>query len=110
MAQNFRQIFGNKIKKLRELHNLSQPDLQKICGYASNGMISLIENGERGMDIEKVTLVAKYFHIPISILMSNNDYDIQDLRLILKLSSILKNPNKRDNAEKIKMIEELLGQ
>ncbi len=44
-----RKIMGKKIKILREMNNVTQMQLAQILVYTRTGIISLVENGIKGM-------------------------------------------------------------
>ncbi len=63
------KIIGTRIKKYREAHNMSQQALAKKLGYQTDTAVSLIENGDRKLSIEKLMIIADEFSIPLDELL-----------------------------------------
>lgn len=61
--KTIREIFGERLRHLREQRGLSQLDLAYELGYDSTGMVSLVETGQRGMDIEKIVKATQFFDV-----------------------------------------------
>ena len=57
--------FGNNIKKIRESKGLTQSFVANKLGYRSPSMLSEIESGKKGLDAEKVPLLAKILGVSI---------------------------------------------
>lgn len=50
----YRRTIGERIKRLRKRSGLGQIELAQKLGYRSTGMLSLIESGQRCLDIKKI--------------------------------------------------------
>lgn len=57
-----------RLLELREDNHLKQSDIAKIL-HISQQQYSLYETGEREIPIEKLTLIADYFHVSIDYLL-----------------------------------------
>ena len=65
-------IFGDRLRELRQKAGLQQNELGEKLGLSSNG-IGMMERGHRGTTIEKVVLLAKYFHVSADYLLGITD-------------------------------------
>lgn len=59
-----RNVIGARLKEAREYRGFSQEDVAKFLGI-SRSAISLIESGERGLDILELTKLAKLYECTI---------------------------------------------
>ena len=84
--------FSDKLRKLRETKNITREQLSKDTGI-SEGSISSYELGRRKPKIETVTLIAKYFNVPIDYLKSDNsiDLDVDCQQAVREVSSTVLN-------------------
>ena len=57
-----KKIFGERLRELRNRQSVSQMELANTLGLTQNS-IGMMERGYRGTTIEKVVLLAKYFHV-----------------------------------------------
>ena len=92
--QSARSAMGKKIKRFRQLREITQIELAKLLGYTSTGTLSQIENGLRGIDIDKLPKLAQILEVPVPVLVSDIDMSEADVRLLIKLIDLLKNKNK----------------
>lgn len=83
---------GVKIKVLRELNGFTQVELAEKLGYSSSATISQIENGERGMKQEKLSLAAKVLNVRIEFLASDQALSPEDIKLSYLFFKYLKMP------------------
>lgn len=67
-----KNIFAERIYLLRKEAGLSQKQLGEILGL-SNKAICTMEGGSRGTTIEKLVLLAKYFHVSTDYLLGITD-------------------------------------
>lgn len=67
-----RNIFGERIYQLRKQAQLSQKQLGEVLGL-SNRAICTMEGGSRGTTIEKLVLLAEYFHVSTDYLLGITD-------------------------------------
>lgn len=58
--------FGENIKEIREKKRLTQAFVSKELGYKSPSMLSEIESGKKGLDAEKIPLLASILNVPIN--------------------------------------------
>ena len=65
-------IFAARIFALRTERHLSQKELGATVGL-SHKAISTMETGTRGTSIEKLILLAKYFHVSTDYLLGITD-------------------------------------
>ena len=65
-------IFGERVLRLRKQAKLTQRQLGEAVGL-SNKAVSTIESGSRGTTIEKLALLAEYFHVSTDYLLGITD-------------------------------------
>ena len=63
-------LVGERLYQLRKARQLSQKQLGDEVGL-SHKAISTIESGTRGTTIEKLVLLAKYFHVSTDYLLAS---------------------------------------
>lgn len=63
---------GNRIKKLRIEHGMSQEDLARKLGYSHKSAINKIELGINGVPSSKIVLLSKIFGVSISYLLCDD--------------------------------------
>lgn len=78
---------GFIIQQLRKYEGLSQKELADSLGVARS-YLSEIENGRRNPGIEFLRHVARYFDIPISLLVAWEDADSFEGEIFKKLQGI----------------------
>ena len=66
---NFREVFGNRLKELRKSRNLTQIELGKIIGV-SNNAICLYENSKHEPLFEHLVNISKFFNVSIESLLN----------------------------------------
>lgn len=69
--ENRRKEIGNKIKEARQKAELSQKQLADLVGFESATAISLIESGDRKVDIPILENIAKHLKQPIDFFLGN---------------------------------------
>lgn len=67
-----KQIFGMRLRQLRLEAGLQQKELGEQLGL-SNNAVGMMERGNRGTTIEKVVLLAKFFHVSTDYLLGITD-------------------------------------
>ena len=72
MNKNFKKLFGERIRYLRNLAGLSQERLAEKVGLSTK-TISYIENGKNTISFNKLPLIAKGLGIPVYKLFVNSD-------------------------------------
>ncbi|MBE2941936.1 helix-turn-helix transcriptional regulator [Anoxybacillus flavithermus] len=69
---------GERIKEIRIQKGLTQSFVAKELGYKSPSMLSEIESGKKGIDAEKIPLLANILGVDINDIFFNEK--IHDLR------------------------------
>ena len=67
-----KNIFGERLRELRQKAGLQQNELGVKIGLSSNG-IGMMERGNRGTTIEKLVLLAEFFHVSTDYLLGITD-------------------------------------
>ena len=65
-------IFGERLRELRQKAGLQQKELGEQVGLSNNG-IGMMERGHRGTTIDKLVLLAEYFHVSTDYLLGITD-------------------------------------
>lgn len=89
-----RKSMGNNIKAFRKHRKITQFELAKLLGYKSSGTLSQIENGIRGIDIDKMPKLAQILGIPVAVLVLDIDMAEKEVQLLIQLVDLIKNKNK----------------
>lgn len=58
-------VIGQNIRLIRERKGLTQSYVSNAIGYKSPSMISEIESGKKGLDAEKIPLLAKTLNVSV---------------------------------------------
>lgn len=69
MSQDIKKILAENIKKLRTKHNLRREELSLLLGF-DNSYISKLEKGNVNITINKLQLIADYFGVAVSKLLT----------------------------------------
>ncbi|MDD5022405.1 MAG: helix-turn-helix domain-containing protein [Endomicrobiaceae bacterium] len=97
------EIFGRRLKKLREQHNLSTKVLGEIVGV-SDATISRYENGKRDPDLMAAYNIAEYFGVTVEYLCGeNSSIEIDNL---IEIYSKLSDESKQDAIKYITYLNE----
>lgn len=64
--------FGDRLKSLRMMNNLSQTDFGKILNKSANN-ISQYETGKREPDLETLKIISDYFNVSLDYLLGKTD-------------------------------------
>ena len=67
-----RKILGDRLRKLRNDKSVSQMQLAGVLGLTQNA-IGMMERGYRGTTIEKLVLIAEFFHVSTDYLLGITD-------------------------------------
>ena len=67
-----KKIFGERLRQLRNSQSVSQMQLANALGLTQNA-IGMMERGHRGTTIEKLALLAEYFHVSADYLLGITD-------------------------------------
>ena len=67
-----KKIFGERLRELRNDRSVSQMQLANALGLTQNS-IGMMERGHRGTTIEKLVLLAEYFHVSTDYLLGITD-------------------------------------
>lgn len=65
-------VLKDRARELRKAAGLSQKELGEVLGLSQN-TISTIESGSRGTTIEKLVLLAEFFHVSTDYLLGITD-------------------------------------
>lgn len=65
-------VLKDRACELRKAAGLSQKELGEVLGLSQNA-ISTIESGSRGTTIEKLVLLAEFFHVSTDYLLGITD-------------------------------------
>ena len=71
------QLIGRKIKEARTTAKKSQAELANELGFESAVAISLIEKGERNINVENLDKIANYFHKDIRFFLGEEDTPVK---------------------------------
>jgi transcriptional regulator with XRE-family HTH domain len=91
----FRQILGNKIRKIRTMSGKTQVELAKELGFTSTGTISQVENGLRGLTVESIMKAAIALDVHPIVLLMPNDLDKNDIKLLSAMFKLLEKRSER---------------
>jgi transcriptional regulator with XRE-family HTH domain len=105
---DFNETFGKKLRKLRDIHGMTQMDLAFKLGYESTGMISQVENGLKRMSLNRIRECSEIFGVPISELLGGKEYSMEEMALLNKMIAILSSPegNRHKHYDAIKLLLE----
>ena len=67
-----KKIFSVRIRELRKKSGVSQMQLANALGLTQNS-IGMMERGHRGTTIDKLVLLAEYFHVSTDYLLGVTD-------------------------------------
>ena len=67
-----KKIFGERLRELRHSQSTSQMQLANALGLTQNS-IGMMERGHRGTTIEKLVVIAEYFHVSTDYLLGITD-------------------------------------
>ena len=95
--------FGEKLKHLRQKHNLSQEELGELLGFSSSA-IGQYENNRREPNFERLRIIKDFFKVDYNFLLEDNkndreaikkiELDVVDLKEILKKNYVIINGRK----------------
>ena len=66
------KIFAQRVYELRKKRNMNQKELGEVVGLTAKS-ISTIESGVRGTTIDKLVLLAEFFHVSTDYLLGITD-------------------------------------
>lgn len=67
-----KKILGDRLRELRNIQSVSQMQLANALGLTQNA-IAMMERGYRGTTLEKLVLLAEYFHVSTDYLLGVTD-------------------------------------
>nr|WP_325259761.1 helix-turn-helix transcriptional regulator [uncultured Oscillibacter sp.] len=67
-----KKILGDRLCELRNIQSVSQMQLANALGLTQNA-IAMMERGYRGTTLEKLVLLAEYFHVSTDYLLGVTD-------------------------------------
>jgi transcriptional regulator with XRE-family HTH domain len=84
--ENFREVFGSRLKQLRKSRNLSQKKLGEIIGL-SNNAISLYESAKHEPLFEHLVHISRFFNVSIeSLLNISEDLHVDEYDTVIYLA------------------------
>jgi len=89
MASNKDREIGQRIRRARELEGLTQPELAKKIGYESATAISLIESGERSVQISMLGKIAEILHQDVQFLLTGSTPKRAEIKVALRADKSL---------------------
>ena len=95
-----RVSIGKKIRTLREMNEMTQMQLATAIGMTSTGAISQIENGEKGIKLHAILRAADVLGVHPVVLLSVEDLDKDELKLMVDMMSFLKKKHRNPRALK----------
>lgn len=70
------QRFPEKLRTLREKHNMTQRELAKVLGFKDHGFIYKLEMGQRTPNVEHVLKLAQIFGVtPDQLLLDDREIE-----------------------------------
>jgi len=67
------KTFAQRLRELREEHDLTQEQLATALGFKTYTVISNWEGGKRRPDIDNLKVIAKYFNVSVDYLVGMTD-------------------------------------
>ena len=101
---HFDKTLGNKIRILRQLHEMTQVEVADALGYESSGILSLIESGKSGMKREKIYKAAELFGVHPAVLMSPQEFDDEQIKMFIATFKLIRNREKSPHYQAIKAL------
>ena len=107
---NLREMFGKKLKQIREAKGLTQQKLAELCNMETTS-IGMIEIGKRGVSFDKLSLLSEHLDVDFDELFNfKQDFSLEksDNELLSKLGKIARSFNGKqlehliENAQSIK--------
>jgi transcriptional regulator with XRE-family HTH domain len=66
------QLFGAKLRALRQQRGLTLRELAEAIGYSAHGHLATIEQGKRRPSVEVALRISTYFGISLDLLMRDS--------------------------------------
>lgn len=63
--------FGQKLRLLRERHNVTQRELAEKLGYSAYAYVYLVESGRRKPSLDMIMKVSKLFDVSTDMLLDD---------------------------------------
>lgn len=95
---NRNKIIGRRIKILREKMQFTQVEFAKMLGLKSSGIISQVENGERGLKGSNMAKAAEIFGVEEIALNASLDLSYDSVSMVTEFIRLLKK-KKRNRKE-----------
>lgn len=76
MDKNYMKGFGERVRARREELGMSQLDLALKVNFRTKQAISKIENGERGVKLDRVEMLADALDVSVDYLMGEEKADL----------------------------------
>ena len=104
--RNYNKTVGKNLRLFRELLGMEQAELGAFIGY-EQPMVSLIENGERGLKGEPLLRAAEALNIDVSFLVADKKYTEEEAQMIVDFHTLLRRPEKSKHYDTIKSLLKL---
>jgi len=104
---NRNEIIGKRIRILREKAEMSQVELARLIGLTSSGIISQVENGERGLKGENLAKVAEIFGVEEIALTASKDLSWTSVKMVTEFTRLLRKKKKTAADENVLKIIEM---
>lgn len=80
------KMFGDNLKKIRKQNKIGQVELAKRLNVA-NGTISMWENNLRTPDLATIKAISKFFNVPISYLIEEQQKEPEQIESVIGFQS-----------------------
>ena len=78
------ELIGKRIKEIRDNAHMSQKELADALGYESATAVSLIESGNRKVEVETLEKIAKILHVDIKFLLGHKEETVPSFNYALR--------------------------
>lgn len=90
---DYKQIFGDRLRKIRKIKKLTQKQVAEAIGMSTSGMTQ-IENGQKMPSTENLFAISSALNVPVALLAHPLKMSDKHIRLIIKaMDLIILNPN-----------------
>jgi transcriptional regulator with XRE-family HTH domain len=94
-CEALRHALGERVRKLRQMHDLKQQALATMIGAASHSTITDIENGKRMPSTATLDALAEVFHVSVDYLLGKTPSDAANNPEVLALKASLRSELER---------------
>ena len=89
-SENYKRMFGNRLRKIRNIREMTQEELGVAIGKSGSGLISQVESGKRGCSFETVYKLADVLEVEPSFLASPIEFSDSHIEIAVKLFKVMK--------------------